>query len=428
MKPFLMLWGTQAFSALGSAMTSYALVIWSYTQKQSALMTSLLMVCSYAPYVIFSIFAGALSDRWNKKATMLVCDTVAAVSTVVMLVLMKQQTLQVGHLYLINIVNGLMNTVQQPASEVSVTRILPPKYYQKVGGMRYLANALNSILTPIIATAVLGIAGMDAVIAFDLFTFGAAFMTLAFGIQIPEETEEAPGNESLLISAGKGIAYLRTEKGIFGLILFLAAINLVASIYDAALPAMMLSRKGGSQTAMGLVNAVIGAATLLGSILASVLPKPKSRVRVICNSLLFAMSFENFLLALGRTPLVWCIGGFLGWIAIPLMNTNLDVILRSRIPMEMQGRVYSVRNSFQFFTIPIGYFLGGFLVDRVFEPLMASRKEGSILVRIFGSGKGSGAALLFFVIAFAGIGVCLWFRRDKHIWELEQESDSNSSD
>lgn len=413
MKPFLMLWGTQAFSALGSAMTSYALVIWSYTQKQSALMTSLLMVCSYAPYVIFSIFAGALSDRWNKKATMLVCDTVAAVSTVVMLVLMKQQTLQVGHLYLINIVNGLMNTVQQPASEVAVTRILPPKYYQKVGGMRYLANALNSILTPIIATAVLGIAGMDAVIAFDLFTFGAAFMTLAFGIQIPEETEEAPGNESLLISAGKGIAYLRTEKGIFGLILFLAAINLVASIYDAALPAMMLSRKGGSQTAMGLVNAVIGAATLLGSILVSVLPKPKSRVRVICNSLLFVMSFENFLLALGRTPLVWCIGGFLGWIAIPLMNTNLDVILRSRIPMEMQGRVYSVRNSFQFFTIPIGYFLGGFLVDRVFEPLMASRKEGSILVRIFGSGKGSGAALLFFVIAFAGIGVCLWFRRDK---------------
>lgn len=428
MKPFLMLWGTQAFSALGSAMTSYALVIWSYTQKQSALMTSLLMVCSYAPYVIFSIFAGALSDRWNKKATMLVCDTVAAVSTVVMLVLMKQQMLQVGHLYLINIVNGLMNTVQQPASEVAVTRILPPKYYQKVGGMRYLANALNSILTPIIATAVLGIAGMDAVIAFDLFTFGAAFMTLAFGIQIPEGREEAPGNESLLISAGKGIAYLRTEKGIFGLILFLAAINLVASIYDAALPAMMLSRKGGSQTAMGLVNAVIGAATLLGSILASVLPKPKSRVRVICNSLLFAMSFENFLLALGRTPLVWCIGGFLGWIAIPLMNTNLDVILRSRIPMEMQGRVYSVRNSFQFFTIPIGYFLGGFLVDRVFEPLMASRKEGSILVRIFGSGKGSGAALLFFVIAFAGIGVCLWFRRDKHIWELEQESDSNSSD
>lgn len=352
MKPFLMLWSTQSFSALGSAMTSYALVIWSYTQERSALMTALLMVCSYAPYVIFSIFAGALSDRWNKKVTMLVCDTVAAASTVVMLILMKEQMLKVEHLYLINIINGLMNTVQQPASEVAVTRILP----------------------------------------------------------------------DLLTSAGQGIVYLRTERGIFGLILFLAAINLVASIYDAAFPAMMLSRKGGNETVMGMVNAVIGIATLVGSILASVLPKPKSRVRVICNSLLFAMSFENFMLALGRTPLIWCIGGFLGWIAIPLMNTNLDVILRTRIPLEMQGRVYSVRNSFQFFTIPIGYFLGGFLVDRVFEPMMAAQKKGSFLIRLFGDGKGSGAAALFFVIAFVGIGVCLWFRRDPHIWELEKES------
>ena len=82
MKAFLLLWSTQSLSGLGSAMTSYALVIWSYTQKGSALLTALLMVCSYAPYVVFSIFAGALSDRWNKKAVMLVCDTLAALTTV----------------------------------------------------------------------------------------------------------------------------------------------------------------------------------------------------------------------------------------------------------------------------------------------------------------------------------------------------------
>ncbi len=102
------------------------------------------------------------------------------------------------------------------------------------------------------------------------------------------------------------------------------------------------------------------------------------------------------------------------------MSTNLEAIMRLHIPVRMQGRVYSVRNSLQFFTIPIGYFLGGFLVDKVFEPVMALQKDGSILVRLFGSGKGSGAALLFFVIAFAGILVCLYFRRDKHIWELER--------
>ncbi len=198
----------------------------------------------------------------------------------------------------------------------------------------------------------------------------------------------------------------------------------MASIYNAAFPAMLLSRNGGSEKVLGLVNAVIGASTLAGSILASFAKAPKSRVRVICNCLLFSMSFENFLLAFGRTPLIWCIGGFLGWISIPLMNANLDAIMRLQVPKQMQGRVYSVRNSLQFFTIPLGYFLGGFLVDQVFEPLMAAQGEGSALVGLFGSGKGSGAALLFFVIAFAGIGVCLYFRRSRYIWELDTVSET----
>lgn len=419
MKSYLLLWGTQTFSGLGSAMTSYALVIWSYTQKGSALMTALLMVSSYAPYVLFSIFAGALSDKWNKKAVMLVCDTVAALTTVVMLLLMQADALRIWHLYLINGINGLMNTVQQPASEVAVTRLLPPKYYQRVGAMRYLSSSLNSILTPIIATAVLGLAGISAVAVFDLLTFGAAFVILAFAIRIPEE-EETEGREKILTAAREGLRYLDRERGILGLIMFLAAINLTASLYEAALPAMILSREGGSEKVLGMVNAVIGIATLAGSILASFLKKPKSRVRVICNSLLFSMSTENFFLAFGRMPFVWCVGGFLGWIAIPIMNTNLDAIMRLRVPDSMQGRVYAVRNSLQFFTIPLGYFMGGFLVDRVFEPIMALQPGGSLLSLMFGTGKGSGAAFFFFVIAFLGIAVCLYFRKNRHIWELEQ--------
>jgi len=390
MRNFLLLWITQAFSGLGSGMTSYALVIWSYTQKGSALATSMLMICSYAPYVLLSIFAGALSDKWNKKATMLICDTVAALTTVVMLALLHFDALEIWHLYVINAVNGLMNTVQQPASEVAVTRILPEKYYQKVGGLKYFSNSLNTILKPIIATAILGIAGMGAIVAFDLLSFGVAFAVLAFAIKIPGSSEDSQKQDKLLTSVKEGIGYLTKERGIFDLILFLASINLVASIYEAAFPAMLLSRDGGSEQALGLVNAVIGVTTLLGSILASFAKTPKSRVRVICNCLLFSMSFENFILAFGRTPFVWCIGGFLGWIGIPLMSANMDVLFRKRIPVAMQGRVYSARNTLQFFTIPVGYLLGGALVDKVFEPLMGRQNAESVLISLLRSGKGSG--------------------------------------
>ena len=71
MGAFFALWSTQAFSTLGSAMTNFALIVWSYQQQGSALTTALLSVCSYAPYVLVSIFAGAASDRWDKRRTCL---------------------------------------------------------------------------------------------------------------------------------------------------------------------------------------------------------------------------------------------------------------------------------------------------------------------------------------------------------------------
>ena len=59
-------------------------------------------------------------------------------------------------------------------------------------------------------------------------------------------------------------------------------------------------------------------------------------------------------------------------------------------------------------------------VDRVFEPIMEKQDSSGLLTRLFGEGKGSGAALLHFVLAFCGIGVCLYFRRNRAIWKLEE--------
>lgn len=421
LQAFILLWSTQSLSTLGSSMTSFALIIWSYTQKGSALSTALLSICSYAPYIIFSIFAGALSDRWNKKRTMLVCDTLAALSTVCVLVLYQTGQLELWHLYLLNALNGLMNTIQQPASDVTVTLLTPREQYQRVSGLRGFSNSLVSLMTPAIASAFFSFWGMGAVILFDLATFCIAFIVLAFFIRIPPVAVSEPSERTSMLALAKdGLAYLLKNRGILDMILFLAAINLTASMYDAALPAMLLSRNGGSTTALGMVQFFTGMANLAGSFIILFCPAPKSRVKAVCNSLLFSMSFENFLLAFGRNVPVWCTGAVLGWLFIPVMSANLDVLMRTHIPLEMQGRVYSIRNTLQFFTRPVGFLLGGLLVDQVCEPWMAKQLSGSTAIRLFGSGKGSGAALLFFFLGITGIVTCLVFRRSKHIWKLDR--------
>ena len=390
-------------------MTGYGLVLWLYLQSGSALKTALLSICSYAPYVVMSIFAGALSDRWNKKRTMLICDFIAALSTVAVLILMKANALSAWHLYLLNALNGLMNTVQQPASEVATTLLIPEKLYHKTSSLRAFSQSLNSILTPILATVLFSAGGIELVIAVDLATFAAAFFTLWLRIPIPELEYSGKKTEALAVSARKGLAWLKRNPLILNLILFLAGINLIASAYNAALPAMILPKTDNGEALLGIVNGCAGAATLCGSLFTALFPAPKNRVRVICASLFLSMSTENFMLAFGNHPVVWCIGAVLGWLMIPFMNTNMDVIFRSTIPSDMQGRVYACRNTMQFFTIPVGYLLGGFLVDKVFEPLMAAQPADHLLARLFGSGKGSGAALLFFILGIAGVVVCFFF-------------------
>ncbi len=416
MKPlssWLMLFSTQTLSALGSGMTNFALVLWLYQKNGSALETALLSVCSYAPYVMMSIFAGALSDRWDKKRTMLLCDLLAALCTVCVLVLLKTDMLLPWHLYLINAVNGLMNTVQQPASEVVSTLLIPKEYYQKTSGIRSFGNSLNTILTPVFASALFAFAGMDVVIAVDLFTFLLAFIVLRVLVKVPPVPKEEKEKEPVFRAAKKGLVWLKEHLLILKLILFLACVNLIASCFNAALPAMLLSRNGGSEYVLGLVNTFAGIATMLGSVLVTLFPSPKNRVRTICLTILLSFGTENFLLALGRTPLVWCAGSILGWIAIPLMNANLDVIFRSTIPPHMQGRVYACRNTLQFFTIPVGYMLGGYLVDQVFEPFMA---KGMAFTALLGSEKGTGAALFLLVLGFAGSLMALFF-----LWLLRHE-------
>ena len=408
-KSYLLLWSTQSLSAFGSSMTSYALGVWLYKSTGSALKAALLTVCAYSPYVLMSIFAGALSDKWNKKRTMLICDLFAAMTTVTAFLLIRTDSLEPWHLFLINALNGLMNTVQQPASEVAATQLIPKEYYQKTGALRSLAQSMNTILTPVFATMLFAFGGLSAVIIVDLATFSVAFTVLLLFIRIPEPQKADRESEPFIKSVKSGLSWLKEHPLILKLIFFLSGINLVASANSAALTPLILSKTANNESVLGTVNFCIGAATLAGTFIASYTSPPKDRVKAICISLFFSMSTENFILSLSDFQVLWCIGSVMGWLFIPFMGANLDVVFRSTIPADMQGRVYACRNTLQFFTIPIGGLASGALIDNVFEPFMLRQDGNNLVCAVFGIGKGAGAAMLMAVLGVAGVAVCVIF-------------------
>ena len=81
----------------------------------------------------------------------------------------------------------------------------------------------------------------------------------------------------------------------------------------------------------------------------------------------------------------------------------LVLLLLIRIPEEIQGRVFAVRDTLQFSTIPLGILLGGFLADYVFEPFMMSENAvSSVLQILVGKGTGGGMAVMFLCTGLLG--------------------------
>lgn len=414
---FILLWATQTLSRLGSSLTPFALILWAYGKTGSALSTALLTVSSYVPYILLSLPVGTLTDRMNKKRLMLLSDTAAALCTLTILFVWLSGNLELWHLYLVNAITGTAQTFQQPASEVATTLVTPEDKYQKAGSLNALAYSVINMASPVIATTLYSVGGLTLVIIVDLSTFTVAFLSLLLFVRIPEMKSEKREDSHIMMDLKEALSFLRTNMGILQVILFLAAINFIASIYNAALPAMILSFE--NESVLAAVQSTAGIAMIIGSAIAAMLPTPKSRVRMIIISLFISMCTENFMLAFFRNPIMWCVGAFLGWLCIPVMNTNLDALMRSQIPSSIQGRVYSARNMLQFFTIPLGYLAGGFLVDTVFEPFMVYKSD-TVLNLLFGTGKGSGAAFLFAVIGVMGVLVCVVFSKLKAMRNLER--------
>ncbi len=418
-KNFILFWLSQSVSQLGSAMTGFALILWTYEQSGSAMSVSLMSFCNYVPYILVSLFAGTFVDRHSKKAIMLISDSIAALCTLAVLVLSVGDHLAVWNIYAVNAVIGFMNAFQQPASSVAVGKMVPKEKLSNVSGMNSFSSNLVTVLNPVIAAFVYSFGGLKLVLLIDICSFLFAFFVLLFAIHISEEYG-ADKKDSVLSGTKAGFKFLKKEKGLLFIMLTLAMINFFSRVtYENILSPMLLSRSGSSVT-LGIVNAVMGIGGIVGGIIVSAGKGSKNNIKMIYFSAAISFFFGDLLMAVGRNPIMWSLAAIAASLPISFIMAGQNVIMYDKVPEEMQGRVFSARNAIQFSTIPIGILLGGFLADYVFEPFMRSDNPVSnVLSIIVGSGRGSGMAVMFLCTGVCGTVVSVLSYKNKEIQKLK---------
>lgn len=405
-RDFALLFTGQTVSQLGTNMTSFALIIWVYTKHGQVMASSLLAICSAIPYLIVSLFGGAIVDNANKKKIMLICDSIAAICSFVILSCFMSGILELRILCMVNVVNGFMNAFQNPASQVAISLLVDPKDYARVGGVQSAASSIVGILTPILAAGLLSIGDLGLIIVIDLGTFLFAFITLLLFVRIPDivkEDQNAAFNE-IAGSIKEAASYLKTNQGILVLLLMYSVLEFMGAIsFDSMYSPLILARTGNDEMAVGTIAAFMAAGCLAASIMLTIMKQSKRKL-----SMMYVGSFMCLvgiaLFGMGRNIEQWCVVVFFGCFGSPIYSTYQTVILREKVPTSMQGRMFSLQGMITGMLAPVGYLSGALLADYICEPFMQKNDKVQQLLSVFvGQGKGSGIGLIFVAAGLTGI-------------------------
>ena len=412
----------QYVSQFGSKLSSYGFILWAYKESNSVLTTSLLGACYLVPEIFFSFIAGGISDSWNKKSIIILSDTMAGFLSLLVLMLFSFDILEVKHLYIINFLLGIGDAFQNPASEVVISIIVSKENYIKTSGIRSFFNSFITIFVPICSVAIYSFSGLKYILIVDLLTFLFALLTLIFLVYIPEIKSLKEENINIFKQCIAGVKYIFYRKDILALIYFMGFINFIAGMYNTALAPMILSRTGNNDIQLGVVTSSIGISGLLGSLIVQKFPQPKKRVPLMANIMIFSFLICNILLGVGRNYIWWTIAVLAGHFFVPLLLANMEYFMRTKVPLEVQGKVFSARNTIQYATLPIGNLLCGILADNFFEPYMLGRGYGQEFFHYFtGEGSGSGLALMYIFLGLIGFIGSFLFKKNKNFNKLDQK-------
>ncbi len=407
MLAFTIVWLGQVISVLASGMTTFAFTIYMYQQTHSATAMGFVQVAYITPFLIMSPIAGVMVDRYDRKWMMMISDIAGGLASLIMLVLYATGHLEFWHLYVASAVKGIGTTFQWPAYSAAISVMIPKEQYGRANGMMSLVEAGPGIVSPFLAGALLPFIGVGGILLADTLTFAVAIFSLIV-VSIPNPPHSAESHEqaeSFMQQAVFGFKYIFARPSLLGLQMVFFIGNLFAGIGVTALAPMVLARTGQNTITLGSIESAGAAGIVVGGILMSIWGGFKKRVHGVLLGWIISSILGNLLLGLGRGVGIWVPVLFLSGALVPLINGSNQAIWQAKVAPNVQGRVFSARRLIAWLTNPISPIIGGTLADYVFEPMMKTQSSGLArwLEPAFGSGSGSGMALLIFLCGFGGI-------------------------
>lgn len=379
---FMLLWGGELLSAVGSGLTSFGLGVYVFRQTGSAGSMALVTLLAFLPTLLLSVPAGVLADRYDRRLLMMLGDGCSALGTLYILLCMMRGEAELWQICLGVFVSSAFSALLEPSYRATVTELLTKEEYSKASGLVSFASSARYLISPALAGALLTISDIKLLLLIDICTFFPTVFAAAF-VRKGIATKEMEGRPPFGQSLRQGWGAITGSRGILILVAVSSAMTCFMGCFQILAQPLILDF--ADSATLGIGETVCACGMLVSALFLGVRGIRRGYVKILSVSLFFAgIMMVGFGVWESMVPI--CLFGFLFFATLPVANNCLDYLVRANIPNTLQGRAWGVIGFLSQLGYVAAYAGAGAAADGIAARLDMSVGRGAAAVVIIAGG------------------------------------------
>ncbi|QWG28629.1 MFS transporter [Bacillus mycoides] len=357
-RSFFFMWIGSAISELGGAFGTLcnSILVYELTGSKTALSSMWLLY--FIPSLILQLISGPFIDKWSRKWIMIFSQWMRASVFLLPLVMLVTNSVEVWHVYVVQIIVGLITPLYTPASQAITPSIVSKEQLQDANAYIDGMTRLMMFLAPVLGGIVIHLIGMKLTLFFVCICLFISGGLLLF---VREKRIKQELRKTWLEEFLHGFTYFFTKPVIVWLGVFLTFVQFGVGVTMVTNLPYIKDELSAGYAEYGYFMAGFPLGYVVGSMLVGKV-KYRSR-RLLMLGGLFVGGLTYISLGLNNSIIIAIVIEVIAGICIAFFNVHNTTICQQTVPNNMIGKVFSVRLFFIRSAMPLGVFLGGILSE-----------------------------------------------------------------
>lgn len=363
-RDFRIVWAGTFTSNIGTWMQNVLLGAWGYTLTRSAGYVGLLYFAQLGPLLLLSVLGGVLADTLDRRRLLVAMQVEQLVGSLVLAGLALQRDPNLVAVALCVLAIGIGNAFSAPAMGAILPTLVPREDIPGSVSLQSVQMNLSRVIGPLLGAPLYAAFGAAPVFAINAATYLFAILSLL--VAHYARTASHPATERGLARLASGFRIAWHDALIRTVLVTLATFSFFSLTFVGLMPVVAAHNFhiAPRSTQYGALYAVFGFGAAAGAISVGTILHALRKERLVRTGLLaFAALLVTF--SLVRTPaLAFPVVGALGY-AYFVVITALSTVLQSHLDHAVRGRVMALWIMGFGGTVPLGVFVGGWLVGAI---------------------------------------------------------------